>query len=174
MKFRTRSDYPPMTFTPHGTDTIPDYARKKQDDGSFLLEEVGEIDIYARIQAASGGSDVYSLIDAYQRTGNPEIINQQRNRYGDITRVPATLAELEQFRIDSKTAFDSLPARIRDAFGQSYEAFIRNPDAATAFLESLGQQANGIVKKSHAHGSGSASNAGAGSTNAHAPEGGTN
>ena len=163
MMFRSRSDYPPPAFTPHGSDVIPEYTRKKQDDGSFQLEEVGKIDIYARIQAASTGLDVYSLLDAYQRTGDPSIIQQQKGRYADIHGHDLTLAELEQFRIDSKTAFDALPARIRDIFGQSFENFIRNPDKASAVLDELDRKTKGLVKKTDPINPGSASNSGAGS-----------
>lgn len=163
MMFRSRSDYPPPAFTPHGSDLIPEYTRKKQDDGSFQLEEVGQIDVYARIQAASSGLDVYSLLDAYQRTGDPSVLQQQKGRYADIHGVDLTLAQLEQFRIDSKTAFDSLPARIRDLFGQSFENFIRNPDKAAAVLDELDRQTKGLVKKTNTSNPGSASNSGAGS-----------
>lgn len=145
MTFFSRSSRPVTTPSPAGTRFYPDYKRKLQEDGTFVLEAAGEIDLYAHIQALAGGLDVYSLIDTYRRTGDPSVISSQKGAYIDVTNHPRTLAELEQFRLDSRDAFYSLPPSVRDLFGHSFEAFIRDPEKAMAVLAELEKKPRGVV-----------------------------
>lgn len=145
MTFFSRSSRPVSTPSPAGTRFYPDYKRKLQEDGTFILEAAGEIDLYAHIQALAGGLDVYSLIDTYRRTGDPSVISNQKGAYIDVTNHPRTLAELEQFRLDSRDAFYSLPVAVRDLFGHSFEAFIRDPEKAMAVLAELEKKPRGVV-----------------------------
>lgn len=146
MIFFSRSSRPETIPSPAGSRFYPDYKRKLQEDGTFALEASGEIDLYAHIQAVAGGLDVYSLIDTYRRTGDESVISKQRGAYIDVTSHPSTLAELEQFRLDSRDAFFALPPAVRDLFGHSFENFIRDPEKAMAVLAELEKKPRGVVK----------------------------
>lgn len=137
MKYRTRDCH--LTAielpTPSGDRIVTKYRRKIGDDGILHLVEDGTEDIYLAVQAATDPSGIYGIIDAYVRTGDVSVINQQRGVYTDVSSSPRSLAELEQLRIDSRERFYTLPLDVRNLFHNNPEEFIANSQRALQAME---------------------------------------
>lgn len=135
MMYRTRNPERCRFYNSHGSHLIPTYERRVQSDGTVELERVGEKDIYLEIQSGVKGLTPYEILDRFSHIEDPAILKQQEKMYADFTAAPRSLAELEQFRIDARNAFNSLPVRVRELFGNNYQVFMQNPEKAAQFFE---------------------------------------
>lgn len=148
---KTSADLP----SPCGERIVTKYKRKVTDDGCLRLVEDGTEDIYTPIQAAADPGGIYAIIDAYVRTGDASVLEQQRGVYADVSSAPRTLAELEQLRIDSRERFFALPLDVRQLYHNNPEEFIANSGRALAALEAASKSHSGAGKTSAAAESGS-------------------
>lgn len=123
--------------SPAGEDVVDEYGIIINEEGQEELGVIGKRNIYIAIQEAAAGTSVYEVIERYALTGDLEPLHKQKGIYADVTGSPRTLAELEQFRIDSRNAFYSLPADVRHMFGDNYHIFMSDPDKAQSVLDSL-------------------------------------
>lgn len=123
--------------SPAGEDVVDEYGVVIDEDGLQVLAVVGKKNIYLPIQEAAVGASVYDVLERYENTGDVSLLEKQKGLYADVTKSPRTLAELEQFRIDSRNAFYSLPTDVRRMFGDNYHVFMANPQQAQAILDSL-------------------------------------
>lgn len=130
MKFFTRVSRPPTVPSPAGDHFIPTYERRVCADGTLGLEKTGKKNIFLEIQEGRAGLTPYEVLDRYGRSPDPAILKQQEKMYADLTSAPRSLAELEQFRIDSRNAFNSLPAGVRKMFDNNFQVFMANPRMA--------------------------------------------
>lgn len=137
MIFRTRIEHLTAVDlpSPHGSEVVDEYGLKVNAEGLKELEVVGQTNIYKKIQEAAFGTSVYEVIEAYARSGDISVLEKQKGVYADVTGTPRTLAELEQFRIDSRNAFYSLPVDVRRMFGDNYYVFMSDPEKAQAVLD---------------------------------------
>lgn len=137
--FKTRLDhYHGIDLpSPAGEDVVDEYGVTVNEEGLQVLSVVGKKNIYLPIQEAAVGASVYDVLERYENTGDVSLLEKQKGLYADVTKSPRTLAELEQFRIDSRNAFYSLPADVRRMFGDNYHVFMADPQQAQAILDSL-------------------------------------
>lgn len=143
MMYRTRNPERQRFYNSHGSHLIPTYERRVQADGTVELEQVGQKDIYLEIQSGVKGLTPYELLDRYSHIEDPSILKQQEKMYADFTAAPRSLAELEQFRIDARNAFNSLPVRVRELFGNNYQIFMQNPEKAAEFFAGFEKRSSG-------------------------------
>lgn len=68
--------------------------------------------------------DPNRIVQNFMRTGNLELIQKSKGQYLDLTQLPVTYHEALQLVVDSTNAFQTLPANIRDMFGNDVNAFM--------------------------------------------------
>lgn len=137
MDFFTRTRRPATVCAPCGSTMKAEYERRLDDKGIPRLVKTGEYNFYAHKQSFLAECTVYTLLDRYRESGDDSYIDQQKGRYVDVTSTPRSLAELEQFRIDSERAFYNLPLDIRKLFGNNPQQFIADPGRAQSILDAL-------------------------------------
>lgn len=116
------------------------YSSKVEKDGSITLEKVGEENTDDMIQAAKASTDIETIISYFNQTGDEAVLNRYSKNYGDFTKLPKTLAEFLQLRIDSENFFNALPAEIKQQFDNDSNKFF-----AQAGEESWYQKIDPIV-----------------------------
>lgn len=99
------------------------YSGKVQEDGSIELVEVGKENTDDKIQAAAASTDISMILAYYNNTGDESVLNRYVPQYGDFTKLPKSLAEFLQLRIDSQNFFDALPADIKQKFDNNSDKF---------------------------------------------------
>lgn len=107
------------------------YSAKVDKDGVTTLVEVGKENTDDLIQAAKESTDIATIVKYYTETGDESVLNRYTPQYGDFTKIPKTLAEFLQLRIDSQNFFDALPAEVKEKFNNSSDQFFAqagNPD----------------------------------------------
>lgn len=134
MTFFSRTSRPGRMFAPVGSHLVDVYERRVQDDGSVELCVSGQKNIYLEIQEGVSGLTPYEILDRYARCPDENLLKQQEKTYADFTACPRSLAELEQFRIDSRDAFYNLPLDVRERFGNNFQVFMQNPAAFEEFF----------------------------------------
>lgn len=101
----------------------PEYAKVLQDDGTFSVEKVGEIDTRVLINAAKDSCNIYNIIDRYQK-GDLDALNKVKGFYGDVRGLPSSLMEAYQYMDNAQKKFNSLPAEIKREFNYDSKQFI--------------------------------------------------
>lgn len=99
------------------------YSAKIDKNGVTVLEKVGEENTDDMIQAAAASTDINQIVSYYMNTGDDTVLNRYVPQYGDFTKIPKTLAEFLQLRIDSQNFFDALPAEIKSQFDNNADMF---------------------------------------------------
>lgn len=105
--------------------TRPVFQEVVKKDGSIVVEQVGEENVYQATQEAVKDTLIYNLIDQYERTldsslfGTPSI-----GGFIDVTSMPKDLMQAENIRAQAKQLFDSLPADARKKFGNDFSTFL--------------------------------------------------
>lgn len=140
MKFHSAYDHPETIPSPEGSPFVPTYERRVQADGTIELERVGEKNIQHEIDLACAGLTPYEVLDRYARCPDPEILHQMEKNYADFTAAPRSLAELEQFRIDSRNAFYALPYNVRQLYNNNFNVFMQDPAAFDEFVRGISDQ----------------------------------
>lgn len=146
MKFFTRVDRPPTVPAPSGDHFIPTYERRVCDDGTLGLVKTGTKNIFLEIQEGRAGLTPYEVLDRYGRSPDPAILKQQEKMYADLTSAPRSLAELEQFRIDTRNAFNSLPAGVRKVFDNNFQVFMSNPKMAEEVFKRFAEEGKKVTQ----------------------------
>lgn len=99
------------------------YSPKVSDDGTIELIKVGEENTDDLIQACKESTDIDVIVSYYNQTGDTSVLNQYVPHYGDFTKIPTTLAEFLQLRIDSQRFFDAMPKDVKDSFDNNADVF---------------------------------------------------
>lgn len=118
------------------------YSAKVEKDGTVVLEKVGEENTDEMIQAAKASTDIETIISYFNQTGDETVLNRYSKNYGDFTKIPKTLAEFLQLRIDSENFFNALPAEIKQQFDNDSNKFF-----AQAGEESWYKKIEPVVKQ---------------------------
>lgn len=99
------------------------YSAKVETDGTVILKKVGEENINDLIQANKSSTDIETIIAYYNQTGDETVLNRYIPTYGDFTKLPKTLAEFLQLRIDSENFFMALPSEVKKEFDNDPNKF---------------------------------------------------
>ena len=79
-------------------------------------------------QAFKDETDVNRIMDRYTRDGLLTHVNRFQGDYADITRSPADYHDALNLLNEAQSAFEELPARLRDHLGNDPAEFIRLVD----------------------------------------------
>lgn len=110
-------------FTNPGSPIRDLYSAKVEKDGSVKLTKVGEENIQEKIDAAKDSTDIATIVAYYNQTGDESVLKRYVPVYGDFSKLPTTLAEFLQLRIDSENFFNSLPVEVRKEFDNDSNKF---------------------------------------------------
>lgn len=87
------------------------------------IKVAGETDFYQKIQENRLGTDIYDVLDRYNK-GDVEAIGENIGNFVDVVGFPNSLQAMEQVRIDAEYAFNSLPLDVRRKYGHDIGAFL--------------------------------------------------
>lgn len=99
------------------------YSGKVEKDGSIKLVKVGEENIQEKIDAAKDSTDIATIVAYYNQTGDESVLKRYVPVYGDFSKLPNSLAEFLQLRIDSENFFNALPVEVRKEFDNDSNKF---------------------------------------------------
>lgn len=85
--------------------------------------------------------DVNKIWANFVKTGRLDQLQKAKGFYADLSAVPQTYQESLNLVIQARETFDSLPADVRNAFGNDVQAFLHeaqhNPDGLFKVLETI-------------------------------------
>lgn len=99
------------------------YSAKVEKDGSVSLIKVGEENIQEKIDAAKDSTDIATIVAYYNQTGDESVLKRYVPVFGDFSKLPNSLAEFLQLRIDSENFFNALPSEIKKEFDNDSNKF---------------------------------------------------
>lgn len=120
-KFRTQFQRKRVK-SPVSSSVIPEFKLSLDSNGSEILVQCGERDIYPEIQSHAKSVDINEIVLRYQR-GDLEVLAQRAGTYMDLTNMPTSYAELYQRVLDAEEMFNDLPLEIRQKFDHSFSKF---------------------------------------------------
>lgn len=106
-----------------GSPFRPVYSAKVEADGEVVLTQVGEENINDLIQACKDSTDISTIVAYYNQTGDATVLQRYVPNYGDFSKLPKSLAEFLQLRIDSENFFYALPVEVRKEFDNDSNKF---------------------------------------------------
>jgi len=104
-------------------ETASVYQRKKDKNGAYVLEQVGETNVYEAIQSHRDEVDMYQILQRAKVTGDYSQIKGNAGVYADIADYPRSFNEAQKLVSKMPQKFAELPDEIRGAF-DSYTDFI--------------------------------------------------
>lgn len=119
----SRFDRPNTIPAPEGTSTEPEYMETIDENGHRTLEQTGETNTYAMIQASLEETKIENIIRR-ATLGDPTALTQTMGAYMDTTDMPTSLAEMQNAIITIENEFKKLPLETRLKFNQSAEKYI--------------------------------------------------
>lgn len=122
-KFYTAYNRPKTESAPAGTKEEDVYEMQIDISGNKKLVKVGKTNIYDIVQASLEQSKIENIIRRATE-GDANALNIMNGEYIDVTDLPTTLAEAQNFVIKAKQEFDQLPINIRRKFDMSAEKYI--------------------------------------------------
>ncbi len=124
MSFRTQFNKGDRTFkSPTGKKTEIRHRPTMSKSGVRTLVHDKEVAIYDLIQESKEECEIERIVKRAIE-GDWNVLNAVNGMYADITNCPSSLAEAQQFIIDAKTDFDSLPKEIKAKFNNNAEEYI--------------------------------------------------
>ena len=107
-------------------------------DGRRRLERDKEVAIYDLIQSHREECEIENIIRRAVE-GDYNALNAVNGVYSDITNCPSSIAEAQQYIIDAKKEFDSLPKDIKAKFEYNPEIYIAEMSGDTqTWLDKMG------------------------------------
>lgn len=76
--------------------------------GKLSIDEVGEENIDAKIQAVSVGSSLQEQLDLCQRTGDVSFLNVKNGSYVDLTEMPSSWEDVQNLVNGTESALKAL------------------------------------------------------------------
>lgn len=129
-----------FTATCPGRRVVPVYSPRLKQNGSIELVRTSERDLWSEIQSHAESVDINNIMRRYA-AGDVSVLSVTQGVYGDFMSTPRTYAEVLQSVIDGKEFFASLPAEVRNEFGNDFNRFY-----ASTGSEEWYKALSGIVK----------------------------
>lgn len=136
MKFATQFDKRSFPASCAGSRVKFTFAGHYDDKGRVVLEEVGKINLYDEIQSHAQSVDIHTLLKRFNN-GDPTALTSRQGIFADVTEMPKTYAEFLNKMISLENGFNSLPADVKQKFGNSFQQFLAESDGF-GFAEKLG------------------------------------
>lgn len=130
--FGSRKNYPATRPSPAGKKIVDElgWVVDKKTSERYI-GKIGEKDIYTPKQEALPSVYLKTNLERFNAGAMSldqykQFIDATREArpYSDLTRLPSTLAEVQQILIDADETFYSLPVELRADFGHSKERFL--------------------------------------------------
>lgn len=100
---------------------VPTYHEKVVDGFTTLVHD-GYKDIYEMIQSHADEADIEAIVNRLTLGDYSDVRND--GRYIDVSDMPKSLAEAQNLILCIREEFGSLPADVRDKFGNSVERYV--------------------------------------------------
>lgn len=111
--------------TPAGKETLTEWIEEINEDGKKELKENGQTNIYDRIQAAHAATQIYNILERYEQTQDPGLLQKKMGEYTDVTNAPKNLAEAHRRIQAIEKTFETLPLEMRKEFNHDAGQFIK-------------------------------------------------
>lgn len=110
-------------FAPTGEKTEMRHNAVMKKDGRRVLERTKEVAIYDLIQASREECEIENIIRRAVE-GDYNALNAVNGVFADITNCPSSIAEAQQYIINAKHEFDTLPKEIKAKFEYNPELYV--------------------------------------------------
>lgn len=126
-----REEFAPST---PGKQTKKTYQLRYDENGTEMLVETGETNIYEEIQVYKDSVDVNKIIERFA-AGDENALARAKTFYADVTKMPVKLMDVLNLAIDGEQWFDTLPIDVKETFGNNFREFLANPQKMVDVLE---------------------------------------
>lgn len=109
--------------TDSGLRTAKDYIKQTDKNGKSYLKEIGEFDLYDRIQSHADSVDIHSIIARFTM-GDYSALNRKTLSYFDTTEAPTSLADAHRYIQNGEYLFNRLPVEVKEKFNNNYLEFV--------------------------------------------------
>lgn len=140
MTFRTKYDSHARVFQDPGNPVKTVYSSRYTPDGTLELFVDGKEDLYGYIQSHAESVDIHVLLKRFVN-GEEDVLSRAQGFYMDASDMPKTYAEVLNSVIAGEQAFDSLPAEVKQRFGNSFSQWMTSFEDSD-FLEKMGLKAS--------------------------------
>lgn len=122
MVFRSRLSCPAATPAPVGDIYAPVYQIELDANGSKIVVEAGQTNLYDKIQSHLEQSKVENVVRRLS-VGDTSMLRPE-GVYADVTDLPNDLAGMQNLILRIKSEFDQLPLDVRKAYDFSAEKYV--------------------------------------------------
>lgn len=112
------------------------YSSRYTDRGVLELYESDRENLYDYIQSHADSVDIHLLLKRFA-AGETDVLSKAQGFYLDASGMPKTYAEVLNSVLAGEQAFDSLPADVKQRFGNSFSSWMSSFEDAD-FLEKMG------------------------------------
>lgn len=123
MKIYSRTKKRPTEASPTGKMTEDTYSIEIDLKGHKTLTKSGETNIYDKIQESHEETKIENIIRRAVG-GDETALAVMHGTYADVTKMPKSLAEMQQQIIKATQEFEKLPLELRRQFNHSVEEYI--------------------------------------------------
>lgn len=120
--FNTAFNRPKTTPSPMGSG-IRNVLEPRLVDGVYKLVKTGTEDYKAFIEASKEETLVSNIMLRFQR-GDVSVLSRTQGFYGDVTGMPSSLRDAQNFVIDLRSKFDALPNDVKLKFDNNFEHYV--------------------------------------------------
>lgn len=138
MKFRTQFDGHTRVHLNPGNPVKTIYSSRYDKNGVLELFEDGQEDLYGYIQSHAESVDIHVLLKRFVN-GEQDVLSRAQGFYMDSSDMPKTYAEVLNSVIAGEQAFNSLPAEVKQRFGNSFSQWMASFESSD-FLEKMGMK----------------------------------
>lgn len=100
----------------------PEYKERYDERGVAYLEQVGEVDTYAKIQSYRDECDVMSILSRYA-AGDTSVLSNP-GWYIDTTKMPNSYTDYLNLMNEQREKFEQLPLEIRMKFNNNFNEYM--------------------------------------------------
>lgn len=136
LKFNTQYDEHARVYQHPGSRVKVTYQASYDVNGTLQLYPSGKEDLYGYIQSHRDSVDIHVILKRFA-AGETDVLSQVQGFYADAADMPSTYAEVLNAVIHGESVFDSLPAEIKQRFGNSFSQWLTSFDSPD-FSERMG------------------------------------
>lgn len=144
MRFRTQYTEHPRFQCFTGSPEKVVYQARYDASGTLELYESGLEDLYGYIQSHRDSCDIHVILNRFAN-GELDVLSQVQGFYADTTGMPSTYAEVLNAVLDGERMFNSLPAELKQQFGNSFAQWLTAMDKPD-FAQRMGWEAPEVAK----------------------------
>ena len=109
------------TYSPAGTKQADDFGYVNE-KGRTFFKKVGQTNIFEKIQSFKDSNSLAIMIQKYQ-SGDTSVLTTKTEYYGDFTKMPTSLTEIQNNLLQAKEIFAKLPKEIRKHYNYNIDEF---------------------------------------------------